>query len=151
VVQKLTILLKRCLLIVWALWLSVVFLSNLADAGKGLGFLADSWSFASGNWKLIDETTSRYGTPHWLSAVLFAGVILWEGIAVLLFWRAGLTFRGTHSGRAAVYQAFTATLLLWGAFLVADEVFIAYALAGTHLGLFSAHLLTLLVIEMLPE
>jgi hypothetical protein len=47
--------------------------------------------------------------------------------------------------------AFTASLLLWAAFLVADEVFVAYAVAGTHLRLFVAHLLTLLVIELLRE
>ena len=50
-----------------------------------------------------------------------------------------------------MYLAFTASLLLWGAFLIADEIFIAYAVAGTHLRLFIAHLVTLLAIERLPE
>jgi hypothetical protein len=86
-----------------------------------------------------------------VNAVLFAGVILWEGIAVVLFWWAGWTFRGRDSGRKGVYLAFTTSLLLWGAFLVADEVFIAYPLAGTHLRLFTAHLVTLLAVELLPE
>ncbi len=31
------VLLKRLLLLVWAIWLSVVVLTNLADAGKSLG------------------------------------------------------------------------------------------------------------------
>jgi hypothetical protein len=56
-------LLKRLLLLFWAIWLSVVFLSNVADAGKGLGLLGESWVFASGNWKLLQETTARYSTP----------------------------------------------------------------------------------------
>ena len=43
------ILLKRLLLLVWAVWLTVVFLSNLADAGKGVGLLGESWAFALGN------------------------------------------------------------------------------------------------------
>ena len=145
------ILLKRSLLILWAVWLSVVFLSNLADAGKGLGLLADSWAFASGNLKFIKETTARYGTPGILNALLFAGVILWEGVAALLFWCAAWTFRGKKSGRKQLYLAFTASLLLWGAFLIADEVCIAYALESTHLRLLSAQLLTLLAIELLPE
>jgi hypothetical protein len=145
------ILLKRLLLLFWAVWLTVVFLSNLADAGKGMGLLGESWAFASGNWKLIQETTARYGTPAAVNAVLFAGVILWEGVATVLFWRAGLSFRGRDSARRAVYVAFTTSLLLWGAFLVADEVLVAYPVEGTHLRLFVAHLVTLLAVELLPE
>jgi len=145
------ILLKRLLLFFWAVWFTVVFLSNLADAGKALGLLDSSWAFASGNWKLILEATVRYRTPAAVNAVLFTGVILWEGIVVVLFWWAGWTFRGRDSGRKGVYLAFTTSLLLWGAFLVADEVLIAYPLAGTHLRLFTAHLVTLLAVELLPE
>lgn len=145
------IFLKRVLLFFWAVWFSVVFLSNLADAGKGLGLLNESWTFASGNLKVIQETTARYGIPDLVNGVLFAGVIIWEGVAVLLFWRAGWSFRGRGSGRKTLYFAFTTSLLLWGAFLVADEVFIAYPLESPHLRLFIAHLATLLAIELLPE
>jgi hypothetical protein len=145
------VLLKRLLLLFWAIWLSVVFLSNLADAAKGLGWLDESWSFASGNFKFIKETTARYDVADFVNAVLFAGVIVWEGVAALLFWIAGWSFRGRGSGRKIVYLAFGASLLLWGAFLVADEVCIAYSLESTHLRLFIAHLLTLLAIELLPE
>src|SRR5262249_14485445 len=144
-------LLKRFLLFFWAVWLTVVFLSNLTDAGKGLGLLDESWTFASGNWKLIQETTARYGNPATVNAILFAGVILWQGVAAVLFWRAGWSFRGRSSARKAVYLAFTTSLLLWSAFLVADEVFIAYPLERTHLRLFVAHLASLLAIDLLPD
>jgi hypothetical protein len=145
------ILLKRLLLFFWAVWLSVVFFSNLADAAKGLDWLGESWAFASGNWKLLQETTARYGTPATVNAILFAGVILWQGVAAVLFWWAGWSFRGRSSARKGVYLAFTTSLLLWGAFLVADEVFIAYPLERTHLRLFIAHLVTLLAVDLLPE
>jgi hypothetical protein len=148
---KHVVLLKRLLLLFWAVWFSVVFLTNLADAGKGLGLLSESWAFASGNWKLIQETTARYKTPAAVNAILFAGVILWEGAAAVLFWRAGLSYRGRNSARKAVYLAFTTSLLLWGAFLVADEVFVVYPLASVHLRLFVAHLATLLAVDLLPE
>jgi len=139
------------LLLFWAIWLSAVFLGNLADTGKELGVLDESWAFASGNWQFIRDTTARYGTPDLVNGVLFAGVILWEGIAVVLFWRAYCALRGRGTGRTVLYAAFTTSLLLWGAFLVADEIFIAYALEGVHLRLFSAQLVTLLAIELLPE
>jgi hypothetical protein len=142
---------KRLLLLFWAVWLSVVFLSNLADASKALGVLGESWAFASGNWKLIQETTARYKTPAAVNILLFAGVIIWEGIAAVLFWWAGGRFRDRNVARKAVYLAFTTSLLLWRGFLVADEVCIAYSVAGTHLRLFVAHLVTLLAVELLPE
>jgi hypothetical protein len=143
--------LKRALLFFWAVWFSIVFLSNLADAGKALGIVGESWAFASGNFESIKQTTARYDTPNWMNGVLFAGVILWEGVAVLLFWRAGWAFRGKRSERRALYLAFATSLLLWGVFLVADEVFIAYAMESPHLRLFIAHLVTLMAIELLPE
>jgi hypothetical protein len=142
---------KRFLLLVWAVWLSVVFVSNLADAAKGLGWLPDSWAFASGNLQFIRQTTARYGTPDTVNGVMFAGVIVWEGAAAVLFWRAVCAWRGCGIGRRAVYQAFATSLFLWAGFLVADEVFIAYPLEGTHLRLFVAQLVTLLAVELLPE
>lgn len=145
------VLLKRSLLFSWAVWLSVVFLSNLADGGKAVGLIGQSWPFASGNWTAIKETTARYGTPNLVNALLFAGVIAWEGLAALLFWWASCTFRGKQSGRRILYLAFTASLLLWAALLISDEVFVVYPLEGTHLRLFIAFLMTLLAIELLPE
>jgi hypothetical protein len=40
---------------------------------------------------------------------------------------------------------------LWGAFLLADEILIAYAVEGTHMSIFTAQIATLLVVELLPE
>src|SRR5579872_955785 len=127
--------LKRLLLLFCAVWLTIVFLSNLADAAKVLGSLNNSWAFASGNFKAIMETTARYGTSTVVNGALFAGVIVWEGIAAVLFWRAGRSYRGQGSGRQALYLAFTTSLLLWSAFLVADEVCIAYPMESVHLRL----------------
>ena len=138
-------LLKRCLILFWAAWLSVVFLTNLCDAGKTLGLLEESWSFASGNYRFVSQTTARHGTPDWFNAVLFGGVILWEGLAAALTWRA------VWSGRPALYAAFTVSLLLWAGFAISDEMFIAYTVEGSHLRLFVAQLVTLLAVELLPE
>jgi hypothetical protein len=143
--------LKRSLLFFWAAWLSVVFTTNLLDGAKAAGLLEESWAFASGNYLFLTQTTAGYGTPNWVNGLLFAGVICWEGVAAVLFWLAWGRFSRPGKGRRTVYAAFTAGLALWGAFLLADEVFIAYAVAGTHLRLFVAQLVTLLVIELLPE
>jgi hypothetical protein len=146
------IFLKCTLLASWAAWLSVVFASNVLDGMKAIGLLPDSWVFASGNYRFLVETTARYGTPGWLNGLLFAGVICWEGAAAGLFWLACWTFRGQGRRNTAVqYAAFTACLSLWLAFALADEVFVSYAVEGTHLRLFTAQLATLLAVELLPE
>jgi hypothetical protein len=138
--------LKRGLLLFWAAWLSLVFTTNLLDAAKAAGLLGESWAFASGNYAFLCQTTARYGTPGWVNGLLFAGVICWEALAALLFWLAWWTFRGWP-----LYAAFAAGLSLWAAFILADEVFITYAVAGTHWRLFIAQLATLLAVELLPE
>lgn len=145
------VLLKRSLLAFWAVWLSVVLLSNVADAAKELGLLDESWLFASGNFRFLAATTARYGNLVVINALLFGGVILWEGLAALLFWRAMWTYRGKNTGRNDLYRAFTTSLSLWAAFVLADEICIAYGLESTHLRLFVSHLLTLIAIELLPD
>ncbi|HYT87590.1 MAG TPA: hypothetical protein VEL76_02620 [Gemmataceae bacterium] len=144
--------LKQCLLLFWAVWLTVVFATNFMDRAKALGLLPESWSFASGNYQFVCATTARYGTPAWLNGLLFLGVVVWEGVAALLCWRAWWRFGDKATERRRpLYAAFTVSLLLWAAFLVADEVFISYTVAGTHLWLFVAQVVTLLAIELLPE
>ena len=106
------VLLKRGLLLFWAAWLTIVFTTNLLDGAKALGVLGESWAFASGNYAFMAQTTARYGTPVWVNAVLFAGVIAWEGLAAGLFWRASWAFRGDGEGRAAVCAASAAGLSL---------------------------------------
>jgi hypothetical protein len=144
--------LKRTLLAFWAAWHTLVFATNLCDAGKALGLLGQGWAFASGNYRFLVETTARYGTPSWLNGLLFAGVIGWEGAVALLFGLALVAFQGKGGeGTSVLYVAFTASLTLWAAFALADEVFIAYAVEGTHLRLFTAQIATLLAVELLPE
>jgi hypothetical protein len=145
------VLLKRTLLLFWAAWLTIVFTTNLLDGAKAVRLLGEDWTFASGNYRFLVETTARYGTPAWLNGLLFSGVIVWEGAAAVLFWLAWWRFAGRGRGTRAVYAAFTTSLTLWAAFLLADEVFLAYAVEGTHLRLFATHLATLLAIELLPE
>ncbi len=143
--------LKRGLLLFWAAWLTVVLTTNLLDGAKAAGLLPEGWAFASGNYRFLAETTARYGTPAWLNGLLFAGVLCWEGVAAVLFWLAWGRSSGRGAGRRTLYAAFTVGLGLWAAFLLADEVCIAYAVEGTHLRLFTAQLATLLAIELLPE
>jgi hypothetical protein len=146
--------LKRGVLLFWALWFTLVLATNLCDGAKALGLLAPGWAFASGNFGFIASVTAKYGTPGWINGVLFAGVILWQLIATVLFWRSGMIYRPKDArSLAAATTALGVGLGLWAAFTIADEFFVAYetGVEAVHLRLFSAQFVTLLGIHLLPE
>ena len=146
------LLLKQCLLLFWALWFSVAWLANVCDGLHACHRLGAGWKFVSGNYALLVETTRKYHPPPWLTAVLFVGVLCWEGGAALLFWCAFGAFHGVHQpGAQTLYPAFLVSLALWAAFLLADELCLAYETEATHLRVFVAQLVSLLVLTVLPE
>jgi hypothetical protein len=137
--------LKSGVLLFWALWFSLVLLTNVLDALKAGRALPAGFSLASGNWELMLKVTGIHATPVPLVALLFLGVVAWEALAAVLFWRAW-----AHGGRGGVV-AFTAGLALWAAFALADEIFIAYTLEAVHLRLFGLQLLSVLALRLLPD
>ena len=141
--------LKQGALLFWALWLTLVFLANLCDFLKHVGILGDGWKFASGNFDLIRKTTDVYHLPEIAVRILFVGILLWEALATLLMGAALFTFSGDMTG--AIYTAFGVGLGLWAAFLIADEVFVAYPMESTHFPIFIAQLITLLALYVLPN
>lgn len=144
--------LKQGILLFWALWVSIAWLSNLCEALKACRWLGAHWKFVSGNYTLLVETTQKYRPPFWFTALLFGGILLWQGGSALLFWCAVVTFQGMqHPGEPMLYRAFFVSLALWAAFLLADELFLAYPTEDTHLRVFIAQLVSLLAIALLPE
>jgi hypothetical protein len=140
----------RALLIFWAIWFSVVVASNLADALLAAGLLAPGWPFASGNFSLVAESVSVYFASRAWAAFLFLLVLLLELAVALLFWRAAL-----RPEEAGVLRAFFAAVVLFGGFLVADEVLLVYRrfpnLETGHFVILSALLLSLLSIRVLDQ
>lgn len=144
--------LKFGLLTLWTGWFTIVVCTNVCDALKALGVLPQHWSFASENFARVREAISVYSLPHAVAAFLYAGVIAWQLVVSVLFWRA-LIGSGSVSQvwLAAADLAFTAALGLWAAFLLAEEVFKQYETEGKHVALFMAQLLTLIAIHVLPD
>jgi hypothetical protein len=138
-------LIRSGILLFWATWFTVVTLTNVLDGLKALGFLPAGWTLASGNYGLMLKVAAVHSTPTPVVALLFLGVIVWEALATVLFWRA-------WAGRAeAIHTAFTVGLALWAAFVLADEIFIAYPLEAVHLRLFGLQLVSLLALRLLPD
>jgi hypothetical protein len=116
---------QRALLLFWSAWLALVFLSSLQDGFKALGVLPGSCGFVSGDFPVVLRATSRYGTPPVLTGLLSTGLLAWEAASALLFGLAALRPRaGARSGLR--YAAFAVGLSLWGALLLAAEVFLVY-------------------------
>ena len=134
----------------WTLWFALVSASNLADLAQSLGWLPPAWRFASGNYALLEKTTAIYSLPSWANRLLFLGVIFWELAAT---WLLAGTLAATCGGRLAagrLDRVFAVAAGLFAAFVLADELFIAFAtgMEATHLRILVAMLVTLLVIRM---
>jgi hypothetical protein len=137
--------LKSGVLLFWAAWFTIVLITNVCDALKAGRVLPSGWTLSSGNWELMLKVTAVHATPVAIVGVMFLGVIAWEALAGMLFWRAWAA-----GGRGGLV-AFVVGLSLCAAFALADEVFLAYAVEASHLRLFGLQLLSVLALRLLPE
>jgi hypothetical protein len=146
------LLLKQGIILFWALWLSVVWLSNICDGLKVCHILKDNWWFASGNYAMMAKTTKKCRMPAWMIAILFLGILIWQGGAVALLWATVIKFQGVYQpGVTVLYLAFLVNLSLWAAFILADELFLSYETESIHFQVFLAQLASLIVLVLLPE
>jgi hypothetical protein len=141
--------LTRGLLFFWSVWMSVVFVTNLFEGLIELGLLSENWPVKSGNFDYVAKATATYSAPDWITALLFSGAVVWEGVAVILYWLG--FWQLMRDGKAAlsyVDLALGASFALWAAFMVADEVFRMYRQQTSHMLLFISQIATLLMIHL---
>jgi hypothetical protein len=147
--------LKRGLLLFWTLYFLLVLASNLTDAAQAAGWLSPAFKFVSGNYELVRKVSGIYSTPGWIVVVLFAGVLAVESCCVFGFFRALRNFTSSPDQNwGVIYWAFGAAFLHLSGLNVADELFIDYhtlCIQGAHVSMFSAQLLSLLAIRLLPQ
>jgi hypothetical protein len=88
--------------------------------------------------------TSKFGVPAWANQILLAGVIAWEGVAAVLFWRAA-----RRGDPRALGPPFAVGIGLWAVFVLLDELLLIFETGAeaTHLRLLIAQLLTLVVLR----
>jgi hypothetical protein len=147
-----SILLKRGIVLFWAVWITIVVLANVAAALRAFDVLPSTWSLASGNYKAIADTTRVYSIPGWIDRALLLGVILWEAVGAALFWRTARLYLRNHRRRLrSAYTAAGCLLALFGAFILADEVFHAFRMEGDHRGIVLLLLASILALQLLPD
>lgn len=140
--------LQRGLVLFWATWLTLVAGTNIADALRQVGALPAGFTWASYNYRLIVDTVVNQGAGADFAAILFAGVIVWEVLAVVLLWRAWIALgRGADGTAPEIVQAFLVSIALFAAFLVATEVFVMYETATSHKLTLVAMLVSLVVVR----
>lgn len=139
---------KLALLVFWSLWLSIVFMTNAFEGLILINVLPQSWKFASKNFQSIKEATAKYALTAKWAGILFFGVVIWQAAAAVFFWLAVAGFLRGHT--QALYSGFFVSLSFWMAIMIADELFKAYEKQISHLLVFSAQLISMLVILALP-
>jgi len=140
------------LIVFWGLWHSVVLLTNICEGLKVVKVLPLGWQFASKNYEAITRVTEKYRPARWFPPLLFLGVLLWQLLIVIAFvWAMMGAIRSGAIDRAGTTAAFTLSLSLLGAFMLADEVCMEYDTEHVHILFFIAQLVTVVAISTLPS
>ena len=143
--------LKLGLIAFWGIWFTIVLLTNVFAALRALRAVPQKWKFASQNFELVVQATSRYQSPRWLAGILFCGVVLWQLITVVMF---GSAFASALTAGSLdwiwVNAAFSVGIALFAAFMIADEIFMQYNNERSHVLLLVGQLVTLVSLYLLP-
>lgn len=143
--------LQAGLLALWAVWFSLVVVTNVFDALEAMGALPQNWAFRSQNFKRMRDAVAVYGASSRLAAILFGAVVVWQAVLAVLLWRTLIaSVAAQHVVLTQANLAFTGALGLWAGFILAEEIFKQYQTESKHLLFFMAQLLTLGALYVLP-
>lgn len=135
----------------WQIWYLIAFSSNLCDGFDALRVLPKTRPFASGNLNAVTKATRSISASRSLPRLLFAGVVVWQFLAVLLFgWAILSSLSAGVVDLEATNAAFLAGLGLWAGFMLADEILKQYETEHSHVLFFMAQLLTIVAVHALP-
>ena len=142
---------KRLLVLFWALWWLLAFLTDFLGGLKEVGAIAAAWLPAT-NYPLLVKSLAGYGPPGWLPPLLFVGIISWSLIATLLLALAACTPRKpADRWQRRVNNAFIVSLSLWLAFFLADQIVFNFPLEENHMVQGGFQLLSFMAILLLPD
>jgi len=137
--------LRRLLLAFWAMYFSMVALTNGVDLLDQLGAL--HWRFLnSGNFDYMRSIVGVYHVGATPTKLLLAGALVVEVVGAVLFWRALLSRRT----RVAL-QAVCWSVLVWISFTFMTELFLAYTSESPFRELLTLAIGSALVIALVPD
>jgi len=142
---------KLGLLLFWGLWYAIAFFTNVCEMLHALRVFPRTWPFASGNLRDVTQATKTYSGMRWLPRLLFFCVLGFQLLIVCLFgWAVVSSLAAGSIKPDAVNTAFAASLGLWAAFMLADEIFKQYDTEHAHVLFFIAQLVTFVAFQATP-
>ena len=135
---------QKIVLLFWSSYFSIVTVTNILDGLRSMGVLSKDWKLVSGNFEMILQTTSKVDVPVGLIVFLYFGVIVIELIISVLFWKS---VRNTSD--VNIYSAFSAGLILFAGFILADEIFCDFTFESIHMRIFFGLLVSLATLIIL--
>jgi hypothetical protein len=144
------LLLKRLLLAFWAMYFSMVALTNLIDLLGQLGAL--HWTFLdSGNFAYLRSVVKVYGVGRDVTKVLLAGAWLIAVVGAILFWRALAASGPGGGGSRRTFEALCWGVLVWLSFTFMTEFFVAYPAESVFRELLVLMIATAVALVVIPD
>lgn len=143
--------LKRGLVVFWAVWWLIAFLTDFIGGLKEIGAIAAPWLPHSSYPGLV-ASLAPYAVPSWLPPFLFIGIIGWSLASSLTLGLAAATpLQPRQRWLRRVNFAFLVSLGLWIAFFLADQIVMKFGLEENHMVQGGFQLLCFLAIHLLPD
>ena len=136
----------KIILLFWSLYFSLIFITNSIDLLKHFGIIPKWWKFTSGNYSFLKRVTSEYKLSANTLIPAFAFVLLLELSAAVYFWKVIIVPAGWIFD--SVYVPFSIGLVMFGGFVILDEVFLSFLAEENHFRIFNALLLSLIFIRL---
>ncbi len=142
---------KRIIVVFWALWWMLAFLTDFLGGLYLLNVFTEPWVPHS-NYPALVASLTQYDAPNWLPGVFFVGIVAWSFMSALAFIFAALTpAQPSPRWRERVNAAFIISLGLWFAFFISDQVVMMFDLEQNHMVQGGFQLLTFMAIHFLPD
>ena len=129
--------------------MTVIVGSNFTDLLTSFGWIHTA--FRSGNLAFIETATRVYFHSQAVDQVLLGCVLVWETSAAVLLWYGAVVWNGSVWRTVGAAEAGLIVIaLLWMAFAIATEIFVAYGRGvdeSAYWVLAIANLVTLVVVS----
>lgn len=144
---------SRGIIVFWAFWSLLVALSDSVNFLQQANILPSHWVFTSKNYDLVMNSLALYQINNVvLTLFLYFFIVLFAWIITLCFIRAAFSSStGVARYLQRCYTAFLLSFAIEAFFIMADEIFVQYALEHGHMDRLGFKMLTFLVFFVLEQ
>lgn len=135
----------KVILLFWTFYFTIIFITNLIDLFKHFKLIPNWWKLTSGNYNFLMKVTSAYKLSGNTLIPAFAIVILFELATAFYFWKVNMLLSDRIENM--VYIPFTIGLILFGGFIILDEIFLSFTAEETHFRIFIALIVSMIFIN----